>query len=82
MRGETVVRGRADVGRPPVSARKGGSVETEVHSAATVKASVERRLCCGCAPSNLGRGGVAVVQAGAGELLPSARGRSLRRSPE
>ncbi|KAA0710547.1 hypothetical protein E1301_Tti015781 [Triplophysa tibetana] len=35
--------GSADDGCPPVAARSGGSGESEVHSAATVKASVERR---------------------------------------
>ncbi|XP_056610798.1 uncharacterized protein C3orf38 homolog isoform X2 [Triplophysa dalaica] len=35
--------GSADEGRTPVAARSGGSGETEVHSAATVKTSVERR---------------------------------------
>ncbi|KAA0724953.1 hypothetical protein E1301_Tti016296 [Triplophysa tibetana] len=35
-----------------------------------------------CAAAPLGRGGVAVVQAGARELPLSARGRSLRPSPE
>ncbi|MGL5292812.1 MAG: hypothetical protein ACRC9V_03360, partial [Aeromonas sp.] len=34
------------------------------------------------AAAPLGRGGVAVVQVGAGELPPSARGRSLCPSPE